>query len=95
MAIPIEHESAEELKKWGMGLEKLIERCGLCNTPTRYWHDATNTPVCEGCAATRNVSDLTRSNAGNKPPQVGHPDRQTHKEPPAFVDGKCPMRIEP
>jgi len=63
MAIPIEHESAEELKKWGMGLEKLIERCGLCNTPTRYWHDATNTPVCEGCAATRNVSDLTRSNA--------------------------------
>ena len=23
-----------------------------------------------------------------------HPDHQTHMEPPAFVDGKCPMRIE-
>jgi len=27
--------------------------------------------------------------------EPGHPDHQTHMEPPVFVDGKCPMRIEP
>lgn len=27
--------------------------------------------------------------------EPGHPDHQTHMVPPAFVDGKCPMRIEP
>jgi len=27
--------------------------------------------------------------------EPGHPDHQTHMDPPAFVDGKCPMRIEP
>ena len=27
--------------------------------------------------------------------EPGHPDHQTHIAPPAFVDGKCPMRIEP
>lgn len=27
--------------------------------------------------------------------EPGHPDHQTHMEPPVFVGGKCPMRIEP
>ena len=26
--------------------------------------------------------------------EPGHPDHQTHMEPPAFVAGKCPERIE-
>ena len=26
--------------------------------------------------------------------EPGHPDHQTHMEPPVFVGGKCPMRIE-
>jgi hypothetical protein len=58
MSIPVEHEDVEELKKWGLGLEKLMEKCELCNVPTRYWHTATNTPVCQSCASTRNVKDL-------------------------------------
>lgn len=62
MAIPVEHEDVEELKKWGLGLENLIERCFFCDTPTRYWHTATNTPVCEGCAATHRVSELKHNN---------------------------------
>lgn len=27
--------------------------------------------------------------------EPGKPDHQTHMEPPGFVGGKCPMRIEP
>ena len=27
--------------------------------------------------------------------EPGKPDHQTHMEPPVFVGGKCPMRIEP
>ena len=27
--------------------------------------------------------------------EPGHPDHQTHMEPPVFVGGKCPMRLEP
>lgn len=50
--IHVEHEDADELRKWGMGLEKIIENCELCRTPTRYWHDGTNTPCCQECAKT-------------------------------------------
>ena len=27
--------------------------------------------------------------------ESGHPERQTYMQPPAFVGGKCPQRIEP
>ena len=27
--------------------------------------------------------------------EPGHPDHQTHLEPPAFIQGKCPQRIAP
>ena len=48
--IPIQHEDIEELKAWGWGLEHVQERCHLCSAKTRYWHMATNTPVCQTCA---------------------------------------------
>lgn len=60
MSIPVEQEDIERLKEWGMGLERLQERCVLCGTPTRTWHDATNQPVCGECAESKNVSDLPR-----------------------------------
>lgn len=57
MAIAIEHEDVEGLKKWGMGLEKLVENCLLCQQPTRYWSVVCNCPVCEECAKTKDEAD--------------------------------------
>lgn len=63
MAIPIKHEDVEELKKWGMGLDKVIERCTLCKQPTRFWHERSNNPCCESCAKSHKVADLLRARA--------------------------------
>ena len=64
MAIPIEHEDKEELAKWGMGLETLLEHCIFCDKPTPYWHAKTNNPVCPKCSKTHKVGDIPkRSNA--------------------------------
>ncbi len=57
MAI-IEHEDKEVLKKWGMGLESILEHCHFCRKPTPYWHTNTNNPVCQECAKTHRVSEL-------------------------------------
>jgi hypothetical protein len=56
--ITIEEEDIEELRKWGMGLEKVQEQCFFCKTPTRFWHMGTNNPVCPHCAETHSVSEL-------------------------------------
>jgi hypothetical protein len=56
--IRVEHESIEELKKWGMGLEKMLEACRFCGAGTRYWHRPTNSPVCESCAGTHSVAEM-------------------------------------
>jgi hypothetical protein len=58
MAIPIEHEDTEELKKWGTGLEVVQGRCTFCGQHTRYWHTCTNNQVCPDCAKTHTVADL-------------------------------------
>jgi hypothetical protein len=64
MAIPIEHEDKEELAKWGMRLEMLLEHCIFCYKPTPYWHAKTNNPVCQECSKTHKVGDIPkRSNA--------------------------------
>lgn len=60
MPIPIEQEDLASLKAWGLGLEKLSERCVLCSAPTQTWHRPTNQPVCSGCAHVRDVTDLPR-----------------------------------
>lgn len=56
--IPIVLEDTEILKMWGLGVEKIIENCRFCSTPTRYWHKETNTPVCQVCAEKFEVKDL-------------------------------------
>lgn len=56
--IPVQTEDIEELRSWGMGLESMCEHCFFCSVPTRTWHMATNTPVCEGCAQTHEVEAL-------------------------------------
>lgn len=56
MAIKIQHEDIEELKKWGLGLETVMESCILCKAPTRFWSVASKCPVCECCAQVRDES---------------------------------------
>ena len=58
MPIQVEHEDVDALRAWGMGLEKTQEECHFCGADTRFWHVATNTPVCRGCAAEHEASDL-------------------------------------
>jgi hypothetical protein len=60
MAIKITHEDTEELKKWGLGLEKIIEKCFFCQEPTRYWSKKANKPVCSNCAKERDISELPK-----------------------------------
>jgi hypothetical protein len=56
--IRVEHEDVEELKKWGMGLQHILEACRFCGKGTRYWHQPTNNPVCQSCAAGHTVAEL-------------------------------------
>lgn len=58
MAIAVEHEDVEALKSWGIGLEKVTERCVFCRTETRHWHLPSNTPVCECCSGEREADEL-------------------------------------
>lgn len=62
--IPITHENVETLKKWGMGLERVLEHCAFCSTPTRYWHLPTNKVVCESCALIHTVAELRAHTSG-------------------------------
>lgn len=60
---------------------------------------------CEGRITTRKLGQIASvrvtSNAGYsecvqcRRREPGHPDRQIYMPVPAFVDGKCPERIEP
>ena len=59
-AIPVELEDSAELAGWGLGLERVMERCVFCGTGTRYWHKATNNPVCQCCASIKTVGDLPK-----------------------------------
>ena len=54
MAIPIKKEPAWVTKE----TNNLKERCVLCKTPTIYWHEPTNNPVCLSCAHDKDVSDI-------------------------------------
>lgn len=58
MPIPVEHEDVAGLQTWGLGLDRVLERCVFCGTGTRYWHKLTNNPVCECCAGAKEVSEL-------------------------------------
>lgn len=58
MPIPVEHEDVADLQSWGLGLDRVMERCVFCSTGTRYWHKPTNNPVCESCAGLKDISEL-------------------------------------
>lgn len=58
ISIPVEREDTKELKKWGMGLENMMERCVFCRNPTRYWNKKRNQPCCQACAIRHTLADL-------------------------------------
>jgi hypothetical protein len=58
MSIKVERENLEELKKWGLGLERVHERCVFCRNGTPFWHLPTNNPVCPDCATAHEDSEL-------------------------------------
>ena len=54
MAIPLGKEDDELAKQfWGA-----IEVCYFCGSQTKYWHENTNNPVCQGCAKKHKVAEL-------------------------------------
>jgi hypothetical protein len=59
MTIPLIHED-----KFCPGLRDcpvlghIIEECHFCGTPTRYWHENTNNPVCPTCSKKHKVKEL-------------------------------------
>lgn len=66
--IPVQHEDVSELAKWGMGLEKIVEKCTFCQAPTRFWHTSSNHPVCEPCAKTHKVGEIPPSPSNRRKP---------------------------
>ena len=60
MSIDIKHEDIEQLKQWGLGLEKVIESCVFCGDKTRYWATTVNKPVCTHCAKERDVNEIPK-----------------------------------
>ena len=57
MPISVEYEDSSALKSWGIGLEKEMENCRFCHSPTRYWYK-NRIPVCQGCALAHNDAEL-------------------------------------
>ena len=54
MTIPVKYEDLDTQLKW----PHIVEKCHFCKTPTRYWHENTNNPVCQHCAGRHKVAEL-------------------------------------
>lgn len=54
MAIPIELEDPR------LYIEtKVYEDCVFCGNSSKYWHKESNSPVCQLCATTRHVHEIS------------------------------------
>ncbi len=40
----------------------IVEKCVFCSTPTRTWHENTNSPICVNCASTHVINDIIEDN---------------------------------
>lgn len=52
--IPVKREPPKITKEF----KGVLEGCYFCDMPTAFWHIASNTPVCQGCAKEYLVRDL-------------------------------------
>lgn len=53
MTIPLVREPDEEFQNSG-----IIEGCHFCHTPTKFWNENSNNPVCRPCARRHSVGEL-------------------------------------
>jgi hypothetical protein len=44
----------KEMQEW----THTIENCYFCKSPTQFWHEKTNNPVCPSCSKIYNEEDL-------------------------------------
>ena len=58
MSIPLQLEDIKSLRKWGLNLDRVLERCVFCFAETKYWHVTSNTPVCTCCAGEHEESEI-------------------------------------
>jgi len=54
MTIPLKKEPDDFAGKF----RGCVEVCHFCETPTKYWNENTNNPVCQQCAKEHKVSEL-------------------------------------
>lgn len=47
MVVRVEIERTDDMPRW---LSSVRERCAACDCTTRFWHRATNQPLCQQCA---------------------------------------------
>ncbi|BAV39195.1 hypothetical protein BPT24_072 [Tenacibaculum phage pT24] len=59
--IKVVKEDPELFENFGVN-----ERCTLCSKETQYWHEPTNSPVCQSCAETQTVKYLKCVNSAKK-----------------------------
>lgn len=57
MAIPLVHEDYLDIPDL-FGIANITEKCFFCKAPSRFWHHASNQPVCPTCSQAYIVADL-------------------------------------
>lgn len=83
MPIDLTHEKAGPFRSIALPESPFgdIERCHFCGTPTRFWAERHNVPVCPACAPSRRASELP--DRGQNVRRLLHESAQAH--PPATV----------
>ena len=61
--IPV-HEEPLEVQRW---FGKTVERCEFCRLPTRYWDATKQHSVCQQCAQSHSIDELS---AAKESPQL-------------------------
>jgi hypothetical protein len=67
MPIPLIHEDYSDMSlQEAFNVENILEACFFCKGGTRFWHQASNQPVCPVCAQFHSASELPRLKAKDK-----------------------------
>lgn len=71
MPIPLIHEDYVDMSlQEAFNVENVLEACFFCQEKTRFWHQASNQPVCPTCAQSHGASDLPRLNSKYKETRI-------------------------
>jgi hypothetical protein len=71
MPIPLIHEDYTDMSfQEAFSVDHLVEKCFFCKEPTRFWHQASNEPVCPACSQTHQVGELPRLRGKEKEARI-------------------------